>query len=131
MAFKARIGSLAKTITWLSPVIEKDNTINQVLYFCEEADIDDILITITKLNEIYSNINFIRIENLNDYEELLLMSLCKHNIIANSSFSWWAAYFNGWEDKQVYYPLRWFGPAAEHNTKDLCPPNWKRIDFWI
>jgi hypothetical protein len=113
----------------LEVILEKDNTINQVLYFCEENDIDEVLVTITKLNEIYSNINFIRAENLNDYEEMLLMSQCKHHIIANSSFSWWGAYFNTNKDKIVCYPNIWFGSQANLNTKDLCPSEWICIKY--
>jgi hypothetical protein len=59
---------------------------------------------------------------------MLLMSLCHHNIIANSSFSWWSAYFNSWEDKIVCYPSVWFGEVAKNNTKDLCPPEWVKIN---
>ena len=66
------------------------------------------------------------IENLSDAEELLLMSLCKHNIIANSSFSWWAAWLNKHEYKTVIAPQNWFKQNL-HDTKDLIPPNWTRI----
>jgi hypothetical protein len=56
------------------------------------------------------------------------MSCCDHNIIANSSYSWWAAYFNNNSNKIVCYPDKWFGPQlSNHDTKDLCPTTWNKI----
>ena len=56
------------------------------------------------------------------------MSLCKHNIIANSSFSWWAAWLNQNPDKIVVAPKVWLGPArADVDTTDLIPENWIKI----
>lgn len=99
-----------------------------ILYFCEDNDIDDVMRTITSLEREFPDYKFIRGENkLEDWEQMLFMSICHHNIIANSSFSWWAAYFNSWSDKIVCYPSVWFGEIAKNNTKDLCPPNWIRI----
>ncbi len=61
-----------------------------------------------------------------DYEDLHLMSLCKHHIVANSSFSWWGAWLDTNPDKIVIVPARWFG-REQHDTRDLFPPAWQVI----
>lgn len=100
-----------------------------ILYFCEDIDIDDVMRTIAGLEKEFPDYKFIRGENiLEDWEQMLFMSCCHHNIIANSSFSWWAAYFNSWPDKIICYPSVWFGEISRNNTKDMCPKEWIRID---
>ncbi len=59
------------------------------------------------------------------YNDMRLMSLCKHNIIANSSFSWWGAWLNNNPQKIVVAPKRWFSKIVE--TNDLIPHSWTRI----
>lgn len=72
------------------------------------------------------------------FKDLLLMSHCKHNIIANSSFSWWGAWLNQNPEKVVVAPQVWFresyykGKVAVYasriyNTKDLIPEEWIRL----
>jgi len=61
-----------------------------------------------------------------DYEDLRLMSLCKHYIIANSSFSWWGAWLSNNPQKIVIAPKKWFN-NTDINTDDLIPEKWKRI----
>lgn len=74
------------------------------------------------------------IENQKPHEDLKLMSLCKNNIIANSTFSWWAAYLNRNENKKVIYPKKWFTDwyagviKTSSCPKDLFPENWKAYD---
>ena len=61
-----------------------------------------------------------------DYEELMLMSLCKHNITANSTFSWWAAWLNANPNKIVVAPKKWFVDETKYND-DLIPENWIKL----
>ncbi len=60
------------------------------------------------------------------HEDMRLMSLCAHHIIANSSFSWWGAWLAENLDKIVIAPQKWFqDPVLE--TKDLIPESWLRL----
>jgi hypothetical protein len=55
------------------------------------------------------------------------MSLCKHNINANSSFSWWSAWLNNNKDKKVVAPINWFGPKIPGNSLNIIPESWIKI----
>ncbi len=68
---------------------------------------------------------FVSSEDIKDYEELMLMKACDHNIIANSSFSWWGAWLGSNPKKIVISPKEWF--ASGIKTQDLIPENWVRI----
>jgi len=60
-------------------------------------------------------------------DDLHLMSMCKHFIIPNSSFSWWAAWLSANQDKVVIAPKTWFGDK-NWDSKDLIPETWLRIE---
>ncbi len=55
-----------------------------------------------------------------------LMSSCKHFIIPNSSFAWWAVWLNEYKDKIVVCPRKWFNDPTV-SSEDLVPPEWNRI----
>ena len=72
------------------------------------------------------DIEFTCIKTNTDYEDLFLMSQCKHCITANSTFSWWAAYLNNNENKLVVAPQRWFKDGSLC-SKDLIPKSWTTV----
>jgi hypothetical protein len=80
-----------------------------------------------------SNLNFdyntFFVENKNiqlAFEDIYLMSLCKHNIIANSSFSWWGAYLNRNKGNFIFAPSKWVNDNTI-NIDDILPSSWIRI----
>ena len=115
-------------------IIQNTNIDNyNVIYFYENntEDYDEIIKKINIIKLQFPNLNFIkRPDDLKDYEELCMMSLCVHNIIANSTFSWWGAYLNKNANKIVTYPNKWFGSNLKnYDVSDLFPNKWVKIDI--
>jgi hypothetical protein len=104
----------------------------QVLYFCEEEDNLYVQHMISQFEIWFSNrnVNFVKVsDSIVDWEQMLIMSCCKYNIIANSTFSWWGGYFNTIENKKVYYPCKWFGPKINHSMVDFFPEDWIEVQI--
>jgi hypothetical protein len=62
-----------------------------------------------------------------ELEDMIIMLNCDHNIIANSSFSWWGAYLNNNNNKIVIGPEKWFGHYGPKDQDDIIPINWIKI----
>jgi hypothetical protein len=101
--------------------IAKRGNIGKVFYFSDDPLwVEKELVPIMP-GQIISSAN-----SSGHLEDFYLMQHCSHNIIANSSFSWWAAYLNPNPDKMVVAPQRWFN-KANLNTKDLLPAGWIKV----
>ena len=90
----------------------------------------NVLILSDDVNWCKKNIKFNNtsyIENETNIVDLYIMSLCKHNIIANSSFSWWGAWLNENKNKKIVCPINWFGKETNIYTGDIVPEKWLKV----
>jgi hypothetical protein len=115
--------------------------ISETLPVVDKTYIDECLNQIGRYSHIFifsndkewckENLNYKNstvVEGLEDYEELWSISLCNHNIMSNSSFSWWGSYLNKNNHKKVFVPSVWFGPMGEKNFTDIYESEWKKIN---
>lgn len=102
-------------------IIKSKSTDLKIYYFSDDIDWVKQQLLPDFPGEIISE----RISN-NHFHDFYLMSQCKYNIIANSSFSWWAAWLNNYAEKIVIAPNRWFNNAPL-NYKDVIPENWIKL----
>ena len=101
-----------------------NNKYKNVKYFIFSDDILWVKENLRVQNAIY----IISDENRIPHEDIYLMSICTHNIIANSSFSWWGAWLNQNQNQSTIAPKRWFfDEIKEEESKDIVPINWQRI----
>jgi hypothetical protein len=100
--------------------------IDNPVYFFFSDDMEWVKSNFRSLAE--RHMTFFVDHNVGDmaFEDMRLMSNCKHNVIANSSFSWWGAWLNKNPDKIVTAPARWFKDLLI-NTKDVTPHEWVRL----
>jgi|SaaInl8_200m_RNA_FD_contig_41_2269409_length_3092_multi_3_in_0_out_0_3 hypothetical protein len=97
---------------------------NNIKYFIFSDDISWVKDNLKILNAIYIDSKEKRIP----HEDIYLMSLCSHNIIANSSFSWWGAWLNRNNDKVVIAPERWFiDEKMYEQSSEIVSKSWLKI----
>lgn len=102
-------------IKYYDSALEKLGVERKILVFSDDLDW-------CKSNLKYPRIGFC--DHPSDLVQLWIMSMCHSNIIANSSFSWWAAWLNQNPNKQVIAPKNWFGPKTNLSSKDIIPDGW-------
>jgi hypothetical protein len=112
-------------------VCSKDYYIKSILYILKFYPEAVFFIFTDDKNWVIENIDFSGINyeyiSMKPHEDLYLMSKCKHNIISNSTFSWWSAWLNNYTDKIVVSPKNWFVPES-NITHDIIPNEWIRIN---
>jgi hypothetical protein len=117
----------------LGYIVSNVNVPIRVLYFCEQEDNEYVCSVIEYLQKQLKNysIEFVKVDDtIDDWIQMLLMSCCNSQIIANSSYSWFGAYLCQDDKKHVCYPNKWFGSAMGHTIMDdLFPPTWTKINF--
>ncbi len=101
-------------------------------YFCEAEDDETVSSMIREISTEFPELelSWVKISNrIPDWTQLLLMSMSQHQIIANSSFSWFAGFINPSPSATICYPSVWFGPSlAHHDTSDMYPSGWVKIN---
>jgi len=101
-------------------ICEKDASVH-LFIFSDDPDW-------VQTNRLFDDLPTTVVTTSDKHMDMYLMSLCQHNIIANSSFSWWGAWLNRNPDKMVIAPKRWFAKEElNQQTQDLIPQNWIRL----
>jgi hypothetical protein len=123
-----------KSLDQIMTTINPNKNVN-VFYFCEEEDNNYVYFLIDELRRHFYHSKWNQFDcifhhvpsNIPDWEQFLLMSICRNNIVANSSFSLMAAHINTNQDKIVCYPDVWFGVRNTSDTTDMFPNNYIKI----
>lgn len=104
-----------KAMSFIKERVEKP------LFVFFSDDVDWVKDSIKCDNSVYVTWN----HGNDSWQDMYLMSQCKHNIIANSSFSWWGAWLNSNQDKIVVTPTPWFNNSLDY---DIIPSTWVKIE---
>ncbi|NII84686.1 MULTISPECIES: alpha-1,2-fucosyltransferase [unclassified Pedobacter] len=116
------LGNICNLDYYEQAILSINSKIKNVQFFVFSDDI-----TWCKQNLKLENVTYIDWNKKNNsYIDMQLMSNCKHNIIANSSFSWWGAWLNNNTGKMVIAPKKWTNNRSVDDT-DICPKNWIKL----
>ena len=107
---------LLSDTSYYENALNKSNT-NRLIIFSDDIDR-------CKTLNIFKDFEVFYISDEADVVDLYMMSMCRDNIIANSTFSWWGAWLNKNNEKKIFYPNKWFGEKKQWPTDNLIPNDW-------
>ncbi|MBO9676157.1 MAG: alpha-1,2-fucosyltransferase [Sphingobacteriaceae bacterium] len=116
------LGNICNLDYYERAILSINSKIKNVQFFVFSDDITWCKQNLKLKNATYIDWN----EKNNSYIDMQLMSNCKHNIIANSSFSWWGAWLNSNTSKMVIAPKKWTNNRSVDDT-DICPKTWIKL----
>ncbi len=115
--------SIIQLIYYMNAIHAMDSSLRAPEYFVFSDDIGWAEEHLPRTNNIHFLAHGPEVPDVND---LILMSHCRHHILANSSFSWWGAWLSNDPGKIVVAPKIWF-PDSNRNTEDIYGSNWVRL----
>ena len=110
----------ASYLTIKNAIAEMSRRVASPSYYIFSDDIAWVKENLPLQNAVYIDWN----TDEDSWQDMMLMSHCKHHIICNSTFSWWGAWLNPRENKTVIMPERWFRHCE---TPDICPDKWIKV----
>lgn len=118
------LGGLAPLEYYQKAIKYINSKVKNPVYFIFSNDIDWCKNNLNLRNQTYY-IDWNKGEE--SYRDMQLISLCKHNIIPNSSFSWWGAWLNNNPNKIVIAPEKWFNDCVKMDYSNIVPETWVKI----
>lgn len=113
-------GSICQLSYYQNAIAEMNQRINHPSYYVFSDDIPWVRENLPLENVVYVDWN----KGEDSWQDMMLMSCCRHHIICNSTFSWWGAWLNPREDKIVIAPNRWFRHCE---TPNIYPAGWLTV----
>ena len=116
----ANTGSVCQLPYYKNAIAEMENRITGPSYYVFSDDISWVKENIPLKKAVYVTWN----KGEDSWQDMMLMSHCRHHIICNSTFSWWGAWLNPRKEKIVIAPCRWF---QHKETPDMYPKEWIKV----
>ena len=116
----ATTGSVCQLPYYRNAIAEMNKRVSAPSYYVFSDDIAWVKENLSLPNAVYIDWN----KGEDSWQDMMLMSYCKHHIICNSTFSWWGAWLNPREDKTVIVPCRWF---QHSETPNIYPAGWVKV----
>ena len=113
-------GCVCQLPYYLNAIAEMNKRISQPSYYVFSDDIAWVKENLPLPKAFFIDWN----KGTESWQDMMLMSRCRHHIICNSTFSWWGAWLNPRENKTVIMPERWFRHCE---TPDICPDKWIKV----